>query len=152
MTILRCYYSLDGGNTWVSMNNVDGVNNITVAGKTNMKVMFNAQLDSPCIKIMQYTGSTSIPCYIDDVTITYDKSGAVESVVADSDNADFKACCIDGNLNVVTADSVNDIAVYNASGVLVATMRPADGIASTTLPAHGFYIVSQGGKSAKVID
>lgn len=151
MTILRCYYSLDGGNTWVSMNNVDGVNNITVAGKTNMKVMFNAQLDSPCIKIMQYTGSTSIPCYIDDVTITYDKSGAVESVVADSDNADFKACCIDGNLNVVTADSVNDIAVYNASGVLVATMRPADGIASTTLPAHGFYIVSQGGKSAKVI-
>lgn len=151
MAILRCYSSTDDGATWVAMKNVDGVDNITLSGNSTLQVFFNTQLDKPKFKFMQYTGSNSVPCYIDDVTVTFEKSGAVESVVADSDASALTAYCAGGNLVVTTADGNNAVEVYNASGVLVARLQPVDGTAAVTLPARGFYIVSQSGRSAKVI-
>lgn len=149
MAIIRCYYSTDGGSSWTVMKNVDGVENYTVAAGAAIQTFYNINVEKPCFKITQYTGSSSVPCYIDDMTISYEQSSAVNTILADSNVKLTANCGADGYLSVST-DAESPVKIYNISGMLIATITPEGGVATVQLPAPGFYIVSQQGKSAKV--
>lgn len=150
MAIFCCYSSTDGGNVWKSMSTVDGVANITVTAGGTATVFYNTEIEKPMFRILEYTGNRTAPCYVDDFSLTYQPgSGGVDDVFA-ADGSALKAYCDNGTLYVST-ESGESVSVYNAGGSLVASVKPVDGSASVALPAHGFYIVSQQGKSIKVI-
>jgi len=147
--IIRCYYSTDGGANWTIMKNVDGVENVTIAGGSNSQAFYNISVENPCFKITQYTGSSSAPCYIDDFTVTYEPTSGINDVIIDKPASALSAVC-DGDNLIITTDDDSAVSIYNVSGMLIGIAQPENGIATLTLPAHGFYIVSQKGKSAKV--
>ena len=150
MAIIRCYYSKDGGNTWVSMKNVNGVENNTVAGSANEQIIYNISVENPCFKITQSSGSGTTPCYIDDVTISYEESTSINNIITDKQES-LSARCIEGNLVVTTDDCDNIIRVYSINGAVIATTMPENGVATIQLPEHGFYVISQNGKSTKAV-
>lgn len=147
--IIRCYYSLDGGDSWATMKNVDGVENYAIAAGATVQTFYNISVEKPCFKITQYTGSSSLPCYIDDVSISYEQSSAVSTITADDSATLAASCNADGYLSVST-DAESPVRVYNISGTLIATITPENGTAVAQLPTPGFYIVTQQGKSVKV--
>ncbi|MCI6893905.1 MAG: M6 family metalloprotease domain-containing protein [Bacteroidales bacterium] len=150
MAIIRCYYSTDGGNTWVSMKNVNGVENNTIAGSANEQIIYNIPVENPCFKITQTSGSGITPCYIDDVVISYEESTSINNIITDKHES-LSARCIQGNLVVTTDDCENIIRVYNINGAVIATAMPENGVATIQLPEHGFYVISQNGKSTKAV-
>lgn len=150
MANFRCHYSVNNGQTWVALKNIDGMDITSLQAGTSQNVIFNVSVENAMFRVMEYTGSNSDYCYVDDIKFTYEKGSGVESVMTGADGTSLKAVCNDGILSIST-ESEDAVSVYNASGIEVAVLQPSDGSASVLLPARGFYIICQHGKSVKVI-
>ncbi|MBD5171206.1 MAG: M6 family metalloprotease domain-containing protein [Bacteroidales bacterium] len=85
-TIFRFYYSTDHRKTWKTVASIEGSTNATVAKGSTATLRYNlGSIEGADFRIAQYTGSTSAPCTINDVTFTIkgDVENAVESITAD---------------------------------------------------------------------
>ncbi len=94
-TIVRTYYRTSPTGTWVALKNDDGLESVSVAANTMSTITFSSILpEGVQLRIVEYTGSRTAPCYVDDITVT----------VVDEDEKVF------GDLN---GDGVVDIADVN---------------------------------------
>lgn len=148
-SIFRCYYSTDEGSSWVAMTSVDGISNISITGGSHQRITYATTVENPMFRIMEYTGSSTNHCFIDDVKIMYDKEESGVAGIA-SDSETFTVKCT-GNELVVTTGKGSPIRVYNANGTIVAETNPENGEARISLSQRGFYIVAQESASVKVI-
>ena len=147
-TLTGCYYSLNGGKTWVAMKNVDGIDNVTVSANSSLHIIYNIESEKPCFKITETVGSTSAFCHIDDFAVTCESVASGITTVTDSAAPHFS---LTGNtLTVSSAASAERVAVYDLSGTLVLQQTLAAGTTSLQLPAHGVYVVVIGRERFKV--
>lgn len=148
LCILRCYYSLNGGKTWVAMKNVDGIDNVTVSANSSSHIIYNIEAEKPCFKITETVGSTSAFCHIDDFAVTCESVASGITTVTGSAAPHFS---LTGNtLTVSSAASAERVAVYDLSGTLVLQQTLTAGTTSLQLPAHGVYVVVIGRERFKV--
>ena len=148
LCILRCYYSLNGGKTWVAMKNVDGIDNVTVSANSSLHIIYNIESEKPCFKITETVGSTSAFCHIDDFAVTCESVASGITTVTGSAAPHFS---LTGNtLTVSSAASAERVAVYDLSGTLVLQQTLTAGTTSLQLPAHGVYVVVIGRERFKV--
>lgn len=152
MNILRCYYSVDNGKTWVAMKNVDGIDNVTVSAGDSIQVIYNIEVENPCFKLTETVGSNSAYCNIDDFTISYD--GETSSIISNT-RIGSKALgifALNGNmLTINTGNEHSRVAVYDANGMLVSQpIVSSAGVAIALLHSHGVYIISVDGKRYKM--
>lgn len=149
LTIFRCFYSTNGGDTWKVMKSSTGSDNVIVfAGNTEF-LRYNVEVENAMFKFMEYSGTEEQHCYIDDIEFTFEKvSGVAPAMVADASGT-LKARCSAGVLTVAT-DSDARVMVYDASGMLVGSSKATDGSATIALPSRGLYIVTQAGRSIKI--
>ena len=151
VAIMRCYYSTNNGKTWVSMKNVDGVENITVAAGSSLQVIYNTEVENPCFKITETVGNSSAYCYVDDFTLNYESvNTAINANTLSDDNAANGFSLSDGRLTVAATDGTT-VAVYAANGMLVARQKANGTTACVQLPAHGVYLVAVGRNRFKVV-
>lgn len=151
-SIFRSYYSLNGGTSWVSMKTLDGVSNISVSAGSTVNLVFNPAVENACYRIVEYTGSSSQRCYVDDVTFSYkvEESG-VENLISDKIDDNGLTVSRQGSELVISGCNEDYVYVYGAGGVLVVKVSPVEGTATATLPGRGFYVVSLQGHAMKVI-
>ncbi len=151
VAIMRCYYSTNNGKTWVSMKNVDGVENITVSAGSSLQVIYNTEVENPCFKITETVGSSSAYCYVDDVTLCYESVNTAIHANTSSDNAEACNFMLSGNNLVISVSSGADVAVYSASGMLVGKHKAQGSTVSVPLPTHGVYVIAVGKYKYKII-
>ena len=149
-TIFRSQYSLDGGKTWKTAKDVNGAENISIEPGKPTAIRYNLSLQQHALfRITEFTGSSSFPCYVDDVTFRFDKSyGSVNNVVADGSLSILRSA------DAITVKGVADgcrIKVFTAGGVLVADVEAADGMAVVSGLQKGFYIVTDGLHTQKTV-
>lgn len=78
--IFRFYYSTDNRQTWKTVATLEGTTNPSVAKGSTSTLRYNlGNLEGANFRIAQYTGSTTAPCTIHDVTFT--TKGKTEAVV-----------------------------------------------------------------------
>ncbi len=151
VTIMRCYYSTNNGKTWVSMKNVDGVENITVAAGSSLQVIYNIEVENPCFKITETVGNSSAYCYVDDFTLNYESvNTAINANTLSNGNAASSFTLSGGRLTVAATDG-STVSVYAANGMLVARQKANGTTASVQLPTHGVYLVAVGRDRFKVV-
>lgn len=128
---IRCYYSLDDGSTWILLNNLSGTAAVSVAAGKSTDAQYNfaniANSDKIIVRFTETLGNTSLPCYIDNITVIVDVDGdvsGIETVADDIHNTDN--------------DCDAPAEYYDLSGHRVAN------------PAAGFYIVRRGNKVNKI--
>lgn len=153
--IVRAYYSVDNGVTWLLASPFDGQQFFRVPSGESAEGEFRIGLSAKqktLFKIYEFSGSTTDYCYIDDVVISYDDDGGGSGVAGVAADAGRLTVSRTGSLTigVATPGSADAVMVYNASGAVVTRVQAQGGRASVQLPAHGFYVVTAGGKSAKV--
>ena len=149
--IIRLSYSTDGGKTWTGPNTIDGTNGIVYGGATDapsVDVFYKLDLKEPAIfRILQSIGNT--PLYVDDITFRYEKAqGGIETTTTDNQ---FIVNTTGNTINVSGITEGSDIKVFDASGKLITTVKSDGNNASFTLPSKGFYIITDGTNSAKLI-
>ncbi len=95
-TIVRTYYNTPDNSTWVTLKDDSGLESVTIAAGEQATLSFNTVLPQGAqVRILQYTGHRTNPCYLDDITC----------IVATDDPA------IEGDIN---GDGVVDITDVNA--------------------------------------
>ncbi len=151
--IVRAYYSTDGGITWLVASPFDGEQYFRVAsgesGVGEFRVNSSGK-QKTYFKISVFSGSSTEYGYIDDLIITCaDDESGVESII-EHQSQSLKVSR-NGNTLVVATPADGMVSVIDAAGTTVATAQSTDGQCSIELPGHGFYVVTSGGKSAKVI-
>ncbi len=84
--IFRFYYSTDNRKTWKTVGTIEGMTNATVAKGSTVTLRYNlGSIDGADFRIAQYTGSTTSPCTIHNVTFTIKgEVNAVETIEADN--------------------------------------------------------------------
>jgi M6 family metalloprotease-like protein len=126
---IRCYYSLDGGSSWILLNTLDGTASVSVPAGKSANTQYNlANIDNRDDIIVRFTetlGNTSLPCYIDNVTVIVDADSDASGIETIADDI------FDDNSNAPTE-------YYDLSGHRVAN------------PSTGFYIVRRGNKVSKL--
>lgn len=84
-TIVRTYYRTSGTATWTSLANDEGMTSVTVAAGSRLTINFTSILpQGSMIRIVEYTGNRTNPCYVDDITCVV--AGEPPVVVGDVNN------------------------------------------------------------------
>lgn len=125
--IFRFYYSTDNRQSWKTLGSIEGTTNPNVAKNSTKAIRFNiGNLENADFRIAQYTGSTTQPCIIKDVTFSLKSTnqGAVEEIIADSG-----------------VDSDTEAVWYTVTGQRLKSEPTAPGL----------FIRSQGSNTSKVI-
>lgn len=149
--MLTCYYSKDNGNTWITLKTLDGLEGLSVGLGTKITPIYNVLSTEPImLRIAQVTGSASTPCYIDNVILRVATSG-VEDVIVDPSNESLKAWIDGDNVRVESVKEGVMAKVYDVRGALVGTAKVQDGVATIKIANKGFYIVSDGANTIKVV-
>lgn len=124
--IFRFYYSTDNRQTWKTVATIENQTNPSVAKGSTTTLRYNfGSLEGAHFRIAQYTGSTTVPCTVDNLTMTV-KSGtesAGENIIDRIPSADGPAVW------------------YTLTGQRLTGVP--------TLP--GLYLKTSGGKVSKVI-
>ena len=149
LSMVQMKYSTDNGITWANPLNINGTAGILLGEGEAYQSTYKLELSQPAIfKIEQTMGSSS--SYIDDITIRYEKGTELGSVEDIHENG-FTVKTENNIITVSGAVENGDINVYELSGKLVKSV-PVNGDNTTfTLPSKGFYIVTDGTNSAKLI-
>lgn len=122
-TVVRTHICKPGSTLWTIVADDNGMESVSVAAGENAKISFTKVFEQGTqVRITEYTGSTSVNCYVDDVTFTVaqdepaivgdiDGNGSVDvsdvtylvNVVL-GNAAITDACDVDGNGNVDVSD------------------------------------------------
>lgn len=150
--VFRCYYSVNDGSTWVVAKSIEGLDNYTISANGTATPIYNVLLTEPAMfRIAEYTGHATSYCYIDDINFKYDKNSSIEQVTKTTADNKFSAWC-DGDEVVVSgvSEGVN-VKIYNIGGSVEGSAKVENGEARIKLNNRGFYIVSDGLNSVKLV-
>ncbi|WP_288317444.1 M6 family metalloprotease domain-containing protein [Xylanibacter caecicola] len=76
-SIIRCYSSTDGGNTWTLMKNIEGLTQINVTAGKNIHTKYVANLPAGSMfRIQQDSGLPTVINYIDDISMIFNGNTA----------------------------------------------------------------------------
>lgn len=148
---VRCYYSTNGGNSWTVIKNPDGLENVSVGAESMARLNFNVNAPAGSrYRIVEYIGSKTSKCYVDDVTAIYEKTtSAVKTLPVDGVTA--LSVRRDGNRLLISGAAIaTPLYIYNAAGMMLKAVRPENGGTEVTLPGKGVYIIRQGSSAVKV--
>lgn len=155
--VLRFRYKSAGDITWRTAQTYSGETMLQSEAGSSQTVEFRIDTDDPVMfEFWLFTGSSTELYYIDDVVLTYmdsDKpeSGAVEEIGSASGNG-LKVSRSGSQLAVETGKAASRVTVFDATGRIVASaLADGNGRATAVLPHKGFYVVSAGGKSCKIV-
>lgn len=153
--IVRAYYSTNNGASWISVKNIEGTGNPSVAPGTTAHYTFNigAAKDAR-YRFVQYSGSSDGNIFFDDITFNCKPGsvGGVNDIIYDLTESGLTISVSGGSVEVAAdmADGI-EVQLYSLQGVLVSKAKLYNGAA--TLPGNpgaGIYIVRCGNKALKV--
>ena len=144
---------LDKNGKWNVVKGSDGNALQTIdAGVTKeLTYMPNVEADTQFRFYLSNAAANQI-CYIDDVTFRFDGN--------ENSSVEEKTIAATGTMTVrrvgenVVVNGVADgrrVTLYNVGGVAVAAVEAVDGSAVLPLPGRGFYLVSDGSSTVKVM-
>ena len=152
-TAMACaYYSTDGGNTWNTLTDADGIATFSIPAGTTARRNYNAPssagLENACFRVRQMAGSSAEPLYLDDFIVTIIDPNEVASPLAPRSGSLSVAL---SGASVTVEGAAAPVRLFDFSGRLLLTAPVAEGRALITLPARGCYILTDGLRTAKVI-
>lgn len=152
MTTFRCYYSTNGGATWTPAKTIEGIENVTAESMSTTKPIYNLDLEEPAkFRIVEYTGSASAACYVDDITFTYDQRQGSASNIK-TDNSSLKASAEGNTIHISGASAGATIRIFDSAGALVGiTTASPEGTASIAITGKGFYMLTDGTHNLKLL-
>lgn len=151
-TIIRCYYSINGGSTWKSAQTFDGLESVTINANSKGSLKYNINISTPAIfRIRDFMGSSTDKCYLDNVKFVYsERHSGVDEIKSD----DTSSLSIYRSGNVITMAGLQEslpVNIFTAEGKLINSLQPQGDSLEFQLPTSGFYIIQQGAKSVKLI-
>lgn len=149
---LRLYYSLDG-TTWKPVYGSDASAIVSVPANGSLTASFalNSVANAYYKVSVSVPGASSNLIYIDDVILRYTPEG-LASITADKADANILKAYHSGNSVIVeTSDETSDIAVYTVTGMQILKQKPTSTKMVLDLPQSGMYLITQNGKTVKVM-
>lgn len=151
--IIRTYISHDGGTTWVSLKNLDGTTNLSIAAGTTTEQTYNLGTAKGIrFKFLQYSGHKTEKCYFDNIKLNC-KPATTSIYTVRTQDGDFKISYTGGNSIDVYAGCADGTAVnaYSLQGITAATAHTAAGTATLHLPSPGIYIIRCGNITKRIV-
>ncbi|MDE6715920.1 MAG: M6 family metalloprotease domain-containing protein [Muribaculaceae bacterium] len=150
--IVRAYYSTNNGVSWVSVTNIEGTGNPSVAAGTTARYAYNiGAVKDARYRFVQYSGSSDGSIFFDDITFNC-KPGTlgVSDVMQDASALNV---AVSGGTVEVYADMADgtEVLLYSLQGALVSKAKLYGGVAALPgNPGPGIYIVRCGNSAVKV--
>lgn len=120
--IISTGYSTDGGKSWTLLAVPSGQTQVSVSSNTKSHISYNVRMPAnSMIRILEYKGSASSMCYIDDIKVIY-VAGQSSGIMP------FPA---DGKPEEIVSETFYDLSgrrvSANAKGLVIVKTRTADG-------------------------
>lgn len=152
--IIRAYYSTNNGASWISVKNLDGTTNPTVAAGSTVQFTYNiGSAKNACYRFVQYSGSTDGNIFFDNIIFNCTPGSlSADNTIVDNPEDIFDVM-VDSEYIKITSrnNSNNHISLYSTNGTLIVSAILNDGIAYLPKPiVHGIYIVRCGNYATKV--
>lgn len=149
-TLYLQYYD---GAKWNPVRGADGNSMQVIDAGENKELTYTPNVeDNTQFRFYLSNGSVAQPCYLDDVTFRFDGN--------ENSSVEEKTVAATGTMTVrrvgeqVVVSGVADgrrVTLYNVGGVAVSAVEAVDGSAVLPLPGRGFYLVSDGASTVKVM-
>lgn len=97
-TVVRTYWRQPNSTSWVSLKNDEGLETVSVPARSKVTVTFNNTFPEGCaLRIVEYSGSRTDVCYLDDIAFTVVKE---EETIPGDLNGDGSVDVVDVNVLV----------------------------------------------------
>lgn len=150
-TYIRCYYSSNGGKAWTVVKDPNGLENISVEAESVARLNYNVNAPAGSMfRIVEYIGSKTSKCYVDDVTVIYEKNTSAIKTLPTGGTVSLSARRDGGNLHISGAAAGTPLYIYNVDGMLLYVVSAQNGCAEVALPHKGIYIIRQGASAVKI--
>lgn len=130
-------YSVSPSGSRTMLNDFSNSRNIMIEGgkRTTMQFRLNGTSNIGFL-INERSGSTKDSVYLDNFSITYDKSTTGIKAIASTTND----------------ESSNTVSIYDIQGALITSVRTADSTEALSLLPKGVYLLRQGSTVRKVLN